>query len=43
MGTIMDNKNSKFVCEMDNKKLLFNKIVENFYIKVLEGKTIAQS
>ena len=43
-GTILDNKNNKFVCEMDNKKIykLFNEIVTNFYIKVFERKKIAE-
>ena len=42
MGTILDNKINKFVCEMDNKKnwKLFNELVQNCYIKVLDRKKI---
>ena len=44
MGTILENKNNKFVCEMDNKKnyALYNEIGRNFYIKVLERKKIVE-
>ena len=40
MGTMLDNKLTKIICEMNNKKnyKLFNELFQNFYIKVLDRK-----